>query len=108
MSWTLATPDENRHPLSAALAEFLVEPEFLSEWTAAAGYLPPRPTSLEGWQGQTLQPTLSQIAVTTRLRPPNDVISSLGPILRDQTRQVLQGLVDPSQAAQVAVESLEE
>jgi len=108
MGWALATPDENRHSLSAALAEFLVEPQFLSEWALASGYLPPRPSALDAWQDQNLRTSLNQIALMTRLRPSNDIIASLGPIIREQTLQVVQGLVDPSQAAQVAVESLEE
>lgn len=108
MSWALATTDEDRHPISIELAEFLTEPEFLAEWDAALGYLPPRPSAFDGSWDENLRSTLNQIALTTRLRPSNDVLASLGPIIRDQTRQVLQGLVDPSQAAQVAVESLEE
>jgi ABC-type glycerol-3-phosphate transport system substrate-binding protein len=108
MGWAIATPDENRQPLAVELAEFLVEPEFLSEWTLSSGYLPTRPSALDAWQDQNLRSSLSQIALMTRLRPSNDIVASLGPIIREQTRQVVQGLVDPSQAAQVAVESLEE
>ena len=108
MSWALVTPDVNRHEISIALAEFLTEPEFLAEWDPTLGYLPPRPSALDNFQDENLRSALNQIAITTRLRPSNDIIASLGPIIRDQTRQVIQGLVDPSQAAQVAVESLEE
>ena len=108
MSWALATPDVDRHGISVALAEFLTEPGFLSEWDPVLGYLPPRPSALENFQDENLRSTLNQIALMTRLRPSNDITASLGPIIRDQTRQVIQGLVDPSQAAQVAVESLEE
>lgn len=108
MSWALATPDVDRHEISIALAEFLTEPEFLAEWDAALGYLPPRPSALDNSWDENLRSTLNQIALMTRLRPSNDIIASLGPIIRDQTRQVIQGAVDPSQAAQVAVESLEE
>lgn len=108
MSWALATPDVDRHAISIALAEFLTEPEFLAEWVTALGYLPPRPSAMDNYQDENLGSTLNQIALMTRLRPSNDIIASLGPIIRDQTRQVLEGLVDPSQAAQVAVESLEE
>ncbi len=108
MSWALATPDVNRQAFSIALAEFLTDPEFLAEWNAALGYLPPRPSALDNLQDGILRSTLNQIALMTRLQPSNDIISSIGPIIRDQTHQVLQGLVDPSQAAQVAVESLEE
>jgi ABC-type glycerol-3-phosphate transport system substrate-binding protein len=107
MSWAVAAADENRQPLAVELAEFLVQPEFVSEWTRAAGYLPSRPSALQGWQDQTMVAKFSQIALMTRLSPSNDLVSSLGPILREGTRQILQGLVDPAQAAQVAVENLE-
>jgi multiple sugar transport system substrate-binding protein len=106
ISWGLATPEVHRHTLAVALAEFLVQPDYLAAWTRAAGYIPSRPSSLEGWQNQSIRTTVSQIALMTRLRPPNDVIMSLGPILREGSRQVLQGLVDPAQAAQLAIESL--
>ncbi|MCB2209282.1 extracellular solute-binding protein [bacterium] len=108
MSWTVATAVPTRQTLAVQLAEFLVQPEFLAEWSAAAGYIPPRPSALESWADQGLRNTVGQVAMMTRLRPTNDLITSLGPILREGTRQILQGLVDPGQAAQVAVDSLEE
>ena len=108
MNWAVATPQAYRQPLAVELAAFLVEPDFLAEWTEAAGYIPPRPSSLEGWQNQSLRLTVGQVALMTRLRPSNDILASLGPILQEGTRQILQMLVDPAQAAQVAVESLEE
>jgi len=108
MSWAVAAPEENRHSIAVSLAEYLVQPEFLSEWTAAAGYLPTRPSALDGWQNQSLRTTVNQTALMTRLVPSNDIISSLGPLMREGTRQILQDLIDPVQAAQVAVESLGE
>jgi len=108
MSWAVATPVENRQALAVELAEFLVQPEFLSDWTLAAGYLPTRPSALEGWGVPGLLGEISQIELITRLRPSNDLTASLGPILREGTRQVLLGVIDPAQAAQVAVENLEE
>lgn len=108
MSWAVASPDETRHSLTVQLAEFLVQPDFLSAWTETAGYIPTRPSSLETWENAGLRNTISQVALMTRLSPTNDLIASLGPVLREGTRQILQDLVDPGQAAQVAVESLEE
>ena len=108
MSWALATPEEHRHELSVALMAFLVQSEYLGQWSLSAGYIPPRPTSLEVWQNQAIRTTISQIALMTYRRPSNDIILSLGPILRDGTRQVLQEDVDPAQAAQIAIESLGE
>lgn len=107
MSWALATPDAARQELAVALAEFLVDPQFMAEWTAAAGYLPTRPSALEAWEDPALRSVLNQVALTSRLVPPNDLITSLGPLLQEGTRQVLQGM-SPEQAAQTAVESLEE
>ena len=106
MSCALATPEEHRHPLAVALAEFLVQPEFLADWTSAAGYLPTRPSSLENWQNQDIRATASQIANMTVLRPSTEIILTLGTFLRDGSRQVLQGLADPGQAAQLVIESL--
>ena len=108
MSWALATPDENRQSLAVALAEFLVDPQFLASWSAAAGYLPTRPSALESLENQELRGVLNQVTMMSRLRPSNDLIASLGPILREGTRQVLGGLTSPEQAAQISVESLEE
>jgi len=108
MSWAVATPEPERQNVAIALAEYLVQPDYLSEWTMEAGYMPPRPSSLEGWRGQILRTTVSQVALMTQLRPSNEVISSIGPILREGVRQVLQDQLGPAQAAREAVESLEE
>ena len=107
MAWAVATPQENRQTLAVDLAEFLVQPDFLAEWSMAAGYLPPRPSALEGWRNQSLRSTISQVALMSQLRPSNDILTTIGPIMREGVGQILQGTVDPAQAAQVAVESLE-
>jgi ABC-type glycerol-3-phosphate transport system substrate-binding protein len=108
MSWTVATSDENRQALAVELAEFLVQPDFLAEWSQAIGVIPVRPSALEGWENQSLTTSINQVAKMTLLRPSNDLLSSLGPVLREGTRQMLQGLSNPAQAVQAALESLEE
>lgn len=105
--WALATPQAERQALSIKLAEHLVDSAFLSEWNYEINTMPPRPSALEGWEDQSLRSLLSQISVMTVLRPSNDIIASLGPILRDAVIQILQEQVDPAQAAQVAQESLQ-
>jgi ABC-type glycerol-3-phosphate transport system substrate-binding protein len=85
-----------------------VEPDFLVDLTYALGYLPTRSSALEGWEDQNLRGMVSQIALMTRLRPSNDILSTLGPIIQTQTQQILQTLIDPAQAAQAALESLED
>jgi len=106
--WAVSTPIESRQAIAIDLAEFLIQSDFLSEWTLAAGYIPPRPSSLEKWTDKSLHSTVSQIALMTQMYPSNEIITKLGPILRDGTIQILQETVDPEQAAQVAVKSLEE
>ncbi len=105
--WAVATPKPERQALSARLAEALVEPQFLSGWSQALGRIPARPTSLDAWNITSLKPLLNQISLASVLKPNNDIVSSLGPILRDATMQVLRGQVDPAQAAEVAKESLQ-
>jgi len=107
LSWAVATSDENRQIIAVELAEYLVQPEFLAAWSAAAGYMPARPSALEGWQNQSLRSVVSQVGMMTYLVPSNDLITTIGPIIRDGTRQMLQNLSDPARAAQVAVDSLE-
>lgn len=148
--WSLAGVDESRQVLAAQLAEFLTEGSFLSEWTTAAGYLPPRPSalkdasleepvldptptitatseisptaeitpdpagSLEGLEAPVQAPepapplsvVLDQISLSAQLIPSSDVVISLGPILQEAALGVLKGEVDPSGAAQAAVNRL--
>jgi len=106
--WAVSTHNESRQAIAIDLGEFLIQSDFLAEWCLAAGYIPPRPSSLEGWTNQVLRSTVSQIALMTKMYPPNDIISTLGPILREGTRQIMQDKVDPVLAAQEAVDSLEE
>lgn len=108
LSWAVASPETHRRPLAVELAEFLVQPEFLSDWSAAAGYMPPRPSALEGWKNQSLRKVVAEIALMSQLHPSSDIIASLGPVLKESSIQILQQRVDPAQAAIVAVESLEE
>ncbi len=104
--WGLGKPQGQSNNLGIALAEFLVKSDFLAQWTAAAGYLPPRPTALAGWANQSLQSLISQVVLSAQLRPTNDLMVSLGPALCDATLQVLKGQSDAVQAAQAASEHL--
>jgi hypothetical protein len=104
--WALSDPVPERRALAVRLAEFLVQGDFLANWTAAAGYLPTRPTALAMWPNQGMQTLLSQIVLSAQLCPNNDLISSLGPVLADATLQVIKRQTDPVQAAQAAAERL--
>ena len=79
----------------------------MSQWTFASGKLPTRPSALERWQHNDLRTMLNQISMMAVVQPSNTITSSIGPILRDATLQVLRELVEPSQAAKVAEESIQ-
>lgn len=102
----IADPDPQRRQLAVALAEYLSEADFLAEWAVAAGYLPVHPTSITGWHPVTLQSTLSRVVLSAQIRPSNEILASLGPVLREGTLAVLRNQASPAQAAQSAAEKL--
>jgi multiple sugar transport system substrate-binding protein len=104
--WALASPQPERQELSAQLAEFLTDRDFLTRWTEAAGVLPVRPSSLQTSPGSVSKLLQSRILLSARSFPPADIMSSLGPVLQQATLQVLKGESNPQAAAQAAAKSL--
>ena len=104
--WALSEPNNDLRPAAVKLAEDLSSSEFMSQWTAAAGYLPTRPTALAAWSNQALKAALSPIVLAAQARPAGDLLASLGPILLDATQQVIKQGADPTQTAQAAAERL--
>lgn len=105
-SWALADNDNLTRDTSIELIEFLSENEFLIEWTAAVGYLPTKGTVMDGWPDQTLRLTFDQVLSTAEVRPANELLASLGPVLRESVLSVFNELAEPEQAAQSAAEKL--
>lgn len=105
-SWALADNDSLTRDTSIELIEYLSESEFLTEWTAAVGYLPTKGTVMDGWPDQTLQPTFDRVLSTAEVRPANELLASLGPVLRESVLAIFNGLAEPEQAAQSAAEKL--
>lgn len=104
--WCLTDPRVQVHELSVELAEFLVEPEFLSEWTPLAGVLPVRPSSIIGFEDQTLRTTLGQIALSAHIRPNNEIVNVIGLVMQDQFLQVLSGKTTAPFAAQAIIDRI--
>ncbi len=104
--WALVSSDPQRVDLVAQLAEFLTTGEFLAEWNAAAGYLPPRPSALTAWENTPLHSLLSQAALSAQLAPSTDILQTVGPLLKQSTLDVLKEQTDPATAAQNAIEGL--
>jgi multiple sugar transport system substrate-binding protein len=104
--WALASSQPDRLEMGAQLAEFLTDTTFLGPWTQAAGYLPPRPSSLDAWTNKDQQLMVRQIVLSASLYPSADIITSLGPPIQQATVQVLKQQSDPQTAAQQAAASL--
>jgi multiple sugar transport system substrate-binding protein len=104
--WALTDTNAERRQLSVRLAEYLTRSEFLAEWNLQNNSLPPRPSSLTSWPDSPLRTQLNQVALSAQLRPPADVITSLGPAVQEATILILKKQSDPAKAAQTAVERL--
>jgi multiple sugar transport system substrate-binding protein len=105
-SWALSNSHPDRIPLSVELAEFLTSPDFLSEWTAAAGYMPPRTLAMDGWTDTNLRVKVDNIAKSAKLIPPRDLLAAISPALHQATLDVLKDQADASTAARRAVNQI--
>ena len=100
--WALSNPDPERARLASELAAFLTTPEFLSTWTYAAGFLPPRASALAGWPNGVEASLASRLVLSAHLLPPLDVIQEVGPALQQAVEAVLAGELTPAEAAEAA------
>jgi multiple sugar transport system substrate-binding protein len=98
--WSLAGSNAENQALAVELAEYLIADDFLGEWTRAAGYLPTRPSSLDGQD-----PTLAALIESAKPIPSNDVLSVLGQLMQDAMIRVLNG-ERPAVVAGSVVDSL--
>lgn len=102
-SWVLAGKDPARRSQSIKLAEYLVDKDFLGEWTRLAGYTPPRVDALQGWQESQLRQEIEQLSYSAWLMPSADLISTVGPILQQAVMKVLTGVSDAQYASHLAI-----
>lgn len=100
--WCVLPSDQETETFAVELAEFLSESGFLSSWTLEEGYLPVRPTSLEGWSDTAYFSTIEKLLPAAVLVPDRDLKSTLGPALRDAVVEVLKDQVEP----EIALEGL--
>lgn len=105
--WCLADSRPEQRQWAQRLAEYLVESEFMSAWTADAGFIPTRPSALAAWKNQSLQTLLNPLALTAKIAPPPAINNNIGPILQETGLQVIDRELDAVQAAQAAVQRLE-
>jgi ABC-type glycerol-3-phosphate transport system substrate-binding protein len=104
--WAIASPNTERQELALRLVEYLSDPEFLGKWTATAGYIPPHLSALDQWPDDPRRQFVADLASSAHLYPSENLLSALGPILRQSVLAVLRQQADPVQAASQAVELL--
>jgi len=98
--WSLAGSNTENQALAVELAEYLIADEFIGEWTRASGYLPTRPSSIDGQD-----PTIAALVESAKPIPSNDVLSVLGQLMQDALIRVLNG-ERPAAVAASVVDSL--
>jgi ABC-type glycerol-3-phosphate transport system substrate-binding protein len=104
--WCLTDPRVQVHELTVDLAEFLVQPDYLIEWTPLAGALPVRPSTLSGFEDPGLRTALGQIALSAHIRPSNEIVNTIGLAMQDQLVQVLSGKTTAPFAAQAIIDRI--
>jgi ABC-type glycerol-3-phosphate transport system substrate-binding protein len=98
--WAISTPYPERANLAAELAEFLTTPEFIAQWSAAAGMLPPRASSLAAWSPDAKQALASQIIENVKPLPPLTMLELWGPPLAQAMTAILKKEISPQEAMQ--------
>lgn len=104
--WAITSKDEQVAALAADLAKFLTAPEFMAQYTAAAGLLPARASSLAAWSPDDDQALASQILGTAVAYPDEATLNRWGAALFPAVIAVLKQESTPAQAVQSVRDSL--
>ena len=105
--WALSDTDPERKVLGVALAEYLVDSNFMAEWAPNTGYLPTRPTSLASINNQNLKTLLSQVVISSHVRPSTDLTTAIGPAVQEAAVQIIKRQINAMDAAQTAADKLQ-
>jgi len=105
--WCLPSAQVEVHQEGIRLAEYLVASEFLAEWSAASGFFPVRPSSLDGWSDSLLKSTISRMLESAQLRPTRQMTSAISPELKNSVAEILNRQSTPAESAQKLIERLE-
>ncbi|MBI3159604.1 MAG: extracellular solute-binding protein [Chloroflexi bacterium] len=104
-AWALAGDDDDDLAISAELAQFLTVPEFVAEWTRAAGLLPARPSALAAEENPVLA-VAAQSLPLAQLLPDPAILDKLGAPLANATLAVLKHELSADEAAAQAADAV--
>jgi ABC-type glycerol-3-phosphate transport system substrate-binding protein len=105
-AWAISSPDRDKAELSGELAEFLAGPEFVAQWSAAAGLLPPRPSSLAAWSPDSRQALASQILDGAMALPSDAELEGWGGPLSQAVIAILKQELTAEEAMQMVLEAV--
>ncbi len=89
------------------LADYLLEPEFLANWSETSGYIPAQRSVLEKWQNTSFAETLAAIADQSTVVPDINVQQTTGKILNQYTLSLIRRQTSPMQAVLDSLSALE-
>lgn len=98
--WSVATENTERAALASELIAFLSTPEFLAQYSAAAGLLPPRPSSLAAWAPGPHQALASQLVNNAQPLPDQATTERWGTALSQAVVAVLKQEMTAAEAAE--------
>jgi ABC-type glycerol-3-phosphate transport system substrate-binding protein len=107
-SWAIVSTMPERQQDAADLLAWLTAPPQLSAWTQAAGMLPTRASILSGWPASPRAAFADTVLSQAQLRPPDKILSVVGPPLRQAVADVLYGRATPQSAAAAVVDVVNE
>ena len=89
--WVLAFPQTSTEKflLYQELARYLLDSDFQSEWSEAAGLIPVSSLALSGWKNQEVSSILVEIGNSAHSLPSNDVLFRIGPLFRDAANEMI-------------------
>jgi multiple sugar transport system substrate-binding protein len=106
--WSVTSTQSESSQLATELAEFLTAPEFLAQWTAAAGLLPTQPASLAAWAPDARQALASQIVNGARAVPDETLLDLWGTPLSEAVIGLLKQEISAEEAVQAVLAAVAE
>lgn len=106
--WAFAVTEDNAawREQCLKLALYLTEPEFLAEWSKAAGAIPSRPDALALWADSEVKSSLISIMEAAEIMPSADLLQTVSSPLKSALLDVLSNKAESELAAATAVEKI--
>ena len=105
--WCMTEANTRDRIQALALAKYLTDSEFLALWAPLSGYLPVRPSAIQGFEDTSLQNTILKILVSAHVRPDKLQISEIGTEIKQAISEVILQQNSPEESVQNLIIRLE-